>query len=373
MNVKYRGPPGPIIDVAPSRLDVGINGIYLDSFSMAPIERRDSWFSRLFDFGVTQPDAHVDIPQYDVFGANDSQFFFDARPLHRGDCVAIPNDLRMSIDPDSTLDLSRGYRFAQMPNLSYFVNSGFPFTRMADLSQTAVVLPDRPSGVEITAFLNLMGRIGSTTGYPVLRVAVVRPDAVNSVSDRDIILMGTVQRLQGAAELLRNSPVRINGNRLQLALPSTFDTTVARLFGDRQDVDRSRATSGLSAGLNDNTAVLIGAESPLSSGRSLVALLAGSPQVLETMVSTLRDTEQAPLIQGDLAIMTANKVTSYRVGDSYTVGSLPFWLYPSWALRDQPYGIVIIMLLGCALLGFALYWAMRRRAGGRMAARRVVR
>ena len=71
MNVKYRGPPGPIIDVAPSRLDVGINGIYLDSFSMAPIERRDSWFSRLFDFGVTQPDAHVDIPQYDVFGAND--------------------------------------------------------------------------------------------------------------------------------------------------------------------------------------------------------------------------------------------------------------------------------------------------------------
>ena len=373
MNVKYRGPPGPIIDVAPSRMDVGINGVYLDSFSMAPIERRDSWFSRLFDFGVTQPDAHVDLPQYDVFGANDAQFFFDARPLQRGDCAAIPNDLRMSIDPDSTLDLSRGYRFAEMPNLAFFVNSGFPFTRMADLSRTAVVLPDRPSGVELTAFLNLMGRFGSLTGYPVLRVAIVRPDAVNTVADRDLLLMGTVQRLQGAAELLRSSAVRLSGNRLQLTLPSAFDTTVARLFGDRQDVDRQRAFSGLTANLDTNTAILVGSESPLSGGRSLVALLAGSPQVLETMVSTLRDTEQAPLLQGDLAIMTANKVTSYRVGASYTVGSLPFWLYPSWVLRDQPYAIVILMLIGCALLGFALYWALRRRANGRMAVRDLER
>ncbi len=373
MNVKYRGPPGPIIDVAPSRMDVGINGIYLDSFSMAPIERRDSWFSRLFDFGVTQPDAHVDLPQYDVFGANDAQFFFDARPLHRGDCVAIPNDLHMSIDPDSTLDLSRGYRFAAMPNLAFFVNSGFPFTRMADLSRTAVVLPDRPSGVELTAFLNLMGRFGSLTGYPVLRVAIVRSDAVNTVADRDLLLMGTVQRLQGAAELLRSSAVRLSGNRLQLALPSALDTTVARLFGDRQDVDRQRAFSGLSATLDTNTAILVGSESPLASGRSLVALLAGSPQVLETMVSTLRDTEQAPLLQGDLAVMTANKVTSYRVGASYTVGSLPFWLYPSWVLRDQPYAIVILMLVGCALLGFAIYWALRRRAHGRMPVRNLAR
>ena len=30
------------------------------------------------------------------------------QPLHRGDCVAIPSDLRMSVDPESTIDLSRG-------------------------------------------------------------------------------------------------------------------------------------------------------------------------------------------------------------------------------------------------------------------------
>jgi len=62
-------------------------------------------------------------------------------------------------------------------------------------------------------------------------------------------------------------------------------------------------------------------------------------------------------------------VTSYRVGGTYTTGRLPFWLWPSWVLRDQPYGIIGLMLIGCILLGLALYWAMRRRAAVRLVQR----
>jgi cellulose synthase (UDP-forming) len=364
-NIRFRSPPGPIIDVAPSRLDVGINGIYLDTFSLAPSERRDSWFSRLLDFGVTQPDARVDVPAYDIFGANDLQFYFDARPLHRGECVAIPNDLRMSVDPDSTIDLSRGYRFASLPNLAYFVNSGFPFTRMADLSETAVVVPDRPTSVETSAYLNMMGRLGSLTGYPAIRMAVTRPDGVSAFPDRDILMIGTIPRMQGAAELLRNAPVRMSGNRLTTEIPSSLDS-VRRIFGDQADADRQKLATQISAGMTETTAFLEAAESPLHGGRSVVAILAAAPQGLERVVSTFRDTVQAPLIQGDNAILSGDHVTSYRVGDTYTVGTLPFWIYPSWALRDQPYGSVVVMLIGCVLVGFALYWAMRRRAGARM-------
>jgi cellulose synthase (UDP-forming) len=364
-NIRFRSPPGPIIDVAPSRLDVGINGIYLDTFSLAPSERRDSWFSRLLDFGVSQPDARVDVPAYDIFGNNDLQFYFDARPLHRGECVAIPSDLRMSVDPDSTIDLSRGYRFASMPNLAYFVNSGFPFTRMADLSETAVVVPDRPTSVETSAFLNLMGRLGSLTGFPVIRMAVTRPDGVNSYPDRDLLLIGTIPRMQGAAELLRNAPVRMSGNRLTTELPSTLDS-VRRIFGDNTDNERQKLSTQISAGISETTAFMEGVESPLHSGRSVVAILAASPQGLERVVSTFRDTVQAPLIQGDNAILSGDHVTSYRVGDAYTVGTLPFWIWPSWALRDQPYGSVAVMLAGCLLVGFALYWALRRRGNARI-------
>jgi len=365
MNLRYRSPPGPIIDVAPSRLDVGINGIYLETFSLAQGERRDSWFSRLLDLGATRPFNRVDVPTYDVFGYNDLQFFFDARPLHRGDCVALPADLRMSVDPDSTIDMSRAYRFAQMPNLQFFVNSGFPFTRMADLSETAVVLPDRASDSEMTAYLNMMGRLGALTGYPPVRMEVVRPDAVSAVANRDLLVMGTLQRMQGVSDLLRRSAVQVNGNQLTTRLPDTLES-IRRVFTDRGDPERQRAAAGLQAGVSNSTAILVGAESPLSGGRSVVAMLAGSPQTLEASVTALRDPDQAALIQGDLALMSGNQVTSYRIADPYTVGNLPFWLYPTWLLRDSPYGIVALMIGGCVLLGLALYWAMRRRAGGRL-------
>jgi cellulose synthase (UDP-forming) len=366
MDLRFRAPPGPIIDVAPSRLDVGINGIYLNSYSLAPNSNRESWFTRLVDFGGSRPDAHVNVPVYDVFGYNDLQFYFDAQPLHRGDCVAIPTDLRMSVDPDSTIDLSRGYRFAQMPNLQYFVNSGFPFTRMADLSETAVVVPDRLNGVEISSFLNLMGRIGALTGYPPVRMTVIRPDAIGSMPNKDFLVIGTIPRMQGIGDLLSKAPLTITGNRLSMALPGTLDS-IRKVFDSSADADRDRAAAGLQAAISDTTAVMVGAESPLASGRSVVAILAASPQSLDGAVNTLRDSTRSALIQGDLSVLSGSQVTAYRVSDVYTVGSLPFWLYPSYVLRDQPFSVVIVMLVGCLLGGLALYWAMRRRAIVRLA------
>ena len=368
MKLRYRAPPGPVIDLRPSRLDVNINGIYLDTLSLAPAGAGDGWFSRLFSFGSAQAaGARIGVPAYDVFGSNEFRFYFDARPLHRGECAAIPQDLRMSVDPDSTIDLSSGHRFAQMPNLAFFVNSGFPFTRMADLSETAVVLPDRPSGVEVSAFLDMMGRFGALTGYPVIRVAVVRPDGVSAVADRDLLVMGTLQRLGAAGELLRGSAVALDNGKLSISVSDPLDS-VRRLFDDRPGQERDRATATLANGISETAAVLVGGQSPLRSGRSVVAVMAAAPQALEGVVASLRDTQQAPLIQGDLALLSNNRVASFRVTTPYTVGALPFWMWPGWYLRDQPYALVVLTLVGCFLLGSAMFWAMRRRAGRRLEA-----
>lgn len=363
LKLRYRAPPGPVVDLAVSRLDVGINNLYLDSLPLADDPaRRSSWFSRLFDQAAFQPAARVDVPAYTVFGQNDLQFYFDARPLHRGDCVAIPGDLRMSVDPDSTIDLSRAHRFAQLPNLAYFVNSGFPFTRMADLSETAIVVPDRPDAAELRAYLDLMGRIGALTGLPATRVAVVRPDQAGTVADRDLLIVGTVRKLGGAAELLRGTPFRLTGDRIGLEVGDSLEG-VRRLFGDGPS-DRARAGTALSVA-GESLAILAGGESLLASGRSVVALLAASPEALDGVVTALRDSEQAPRIQGDLAILSGGAVTAYRVGSTYTVGRLPPWVYPSWLLRDQPLGIVGVMLVGCALAALAFYGALRRKAAAR--------
>ena len=362
MEVRYRAPPGPIEDLAVSRLDISINDFYLASLPLArEPSRAASWFSRLLNFSVSTPTTEVGVPAYQVFGQNDLQFFFDTRPLHRGDCVAIPQDVRMAVDPDSTIDISRAYRFTELPNLSYFISAGFPFTRLADLSETAVVLPDRPSPVEVGAYLDLMGQIGSLTGYPVIRLAVVKPNGIGSVADRDLLLLGTISRLGRASDLLNNSPYRVNGNQLSVELNGSLDS-VRRLFGDRTGADRDRARTALAAGVNPATSALIGAQSPLNGSRSVVALLGGSPQAIETLVTTFRDPDQTPLIQGDLALLAGNRITSYRVGSVYTVGSLPFWLYPSFLLRDQPLGIVAVMVIGCVLVAIFYFFALRRRA-----------
>ena len=267
----------------------------------------------------------------------------------------------MAVDPDSTFDISRAYRFAELPNLAYFVSSAFPFSRLADMSETAVVLPQSPTAVEVGAFLDLMGRIGSLTGYPVVRVAVVKSDGVNSVADRDILMMGTISRLGPAADLLRNSPYRIANNRLSIELPNGLDS-VRRLFGDPQRADRTRAATVLASAAGPDSGAMVGVQSPLNSSRSVVALLGGSPDAVEALVTTLRDPDQAPLIQGDFALLGGGRFTSYRVGSQYTVGRLPIWLYPSWLLRDQPLGIVAVMVLGSILVAIFYFFALRRRA-----------
>lgn len=365
LELRYRAPPGPIEDLAVSRLDVSINDFYLSSLPLAAeTSRNTSWFSRLTSFGVTQPWSRVDVPPYQVFGQNDLQFFFDTRPLHRGDCVAIPQDVRMAVDPDSTIDISRAYRFAQLPNLAYFVSSGFPFTRLADLADTAVVLPAQPNASEISGYLDLMGRMGSLTGYPVLRHVVVRPDGVQAVADRNLLVIGTTSRLGSAGDLLKNTPYKINGNKIDVQVSSNLES-LRRLFGDPQYVESDAVATALKASATEGGAALVGGQSPLKSGRSVVALLGGGGESIGDLVTALRDPDQVPLVRGDLALFTGGRFTSYRVGQEYTTGSLPFWIYPSWVLRNSPLTIVVVMIVGSALLGLFYYFGLRRRAAVR--------
>ncbi|EGC98290.1 cellulose synthase regulator protein, partial [Burkholderia sp. TJI49] len=69
-------------------------------------------------------------------------------------------------------------------------NSGFPFTRFADLSQTAVVMPDRPSPQELEAYLTMLGHMGEWTGFPALRVQVVRAGEVAALAGgKDLLVI----------------------------------------------------------------------------------------------------------------------------------------------------------------------------------------
>jgi cellulose synthase (UDP-forming) len=369
LRIAFRAPPGPIENLAVSRLDVGINGFYLQSIPLADANANAWWRNWIPLIGATGPFHTVYVPPYDVFGNNALQFFFDTRPLNRGACGAVPSDPTMGVDPNSTISLARGYHFAEMPNLAFFVSAGFPFTRMADLSNTTIVLPDTPDTGEISAYLGMMGRFGFLTGYPAVQLTVARPEEEAALQKGDILVMGTFNHLGSLTDILKNVPISIGNDQISVKIGEQPLAGAFQIFTGGRASDQRKAAATLSAAINQDTAVIGSGQSPWSSQNTVVALLAGTPQGLGGIISTFRDPVQNPLIQGDFSVVSGGQVSSFRIGSTYTVGWIPFWIWPSYLLQDQPATIVMVMILGCIILTIALHLTLKRRALTRLRSR----
>jgi cellulose synthase (UDP-forming) len=373
VNVFYRAPPGPITDVAVSRLDVGLNDVYLRSFPLKdPLPGWPwNWIARQVGAAsaADRSEGSFGLPPYLVFGLNELQLRFDMRPMNRGDCVSVPGDVRASIDPDSTLDLSRAWRFTELPNLAFFAGGGFPYTRLADFAGTAVVLPERPTSSELSSFLTLMGRLSSNVGHAATRIAVARPSGLQEVADRDLLLVGAVGRQPVLADMLRDrSPLQIEGNRIRLALTDSMAGFRNLFLGGDTRLEREQLQATLAAP-GEGSGMLIGFESPLHKERSVVALTGTSPQGVEGMVAAFRDSNLLPRIQGDLAILSNGRMTSYKIGRNYTVGFLPPWFWPQYYLGARPDALLLMVLAASLLVAVPSYWLMRRRAARRLRTR----
>ncbi len=88
-------------------------------------------------------------------------------------CITFqPVQNHVVIGDDSTIDFSKYYHFIPMPDLRAFANAGFPFSRMADLSQTITVMPKAPNEAQMETLLNTVGFIGAQTGFPAINLTV---------------------------------------------------------------------------------------------------------------------------------------------------------------------------------------------------------
>ncbi|WP_338665829.1 UDP-forming cellulose synthase catalytic subunit [Pararoseomonas sp. SCSIO 73927] len=369
-NINFRGPNGQAVDVAASRLDVLVSENYLRSFPLGtgermwPLNLLSGWL--LGDEAVRRGRAMV--PTYLLFGREELQMRFDMRPLNRGECTAVPGDIRAAVDPDSTIDVSKAWRYARLPSLNFFASAGYPFTRMADLSGTAAVLPERPNTLEAGAFLDLIGMLAANVGLPATGLSVVFPATLQTVAGQDLLLMGTLGRQPAAATLLRDSAVSVQNDRLTIAAPDALADFRA-LFLDRPGSGEITRASTALAELGEGTAVLLGTESPLAAGKSVVAVLGATPAALSGVVSTLRSPEASARVQGDLVVINGGNAAGYRTAATYGVGSPPIWVLPYLWLGSSPWRVAGLMLAAALLLGLPFYWLLRRRAAMRLRAR----
>ena len=369
LDIRYRYPAGTWLNFRESRLDVSINNSYLRSLPLT----QEGVVQQVKD--IISPDfvmneQTVRVPPYYVFGQNQLQFYYDLRPVKIGECQdVLPNNVQESIDPDSTIDLSKTERFTSLPNLAFFVNSGYPYTRMADLSDTAVVLPDQLTSQDIEAYLDLMGMMGDSTGFPVVKLAVVTANGVDQVSNRDLLVLGSLSRQPLVARWVENGKLRVDNGHLRVGMTSALDRVYTVLDpnaeAERQRVDQLLVSQG------DNLAAMIGLQSPLNSSRSAVIITGSSPDKLLTVIGTFRNRDLNPSIQGDLMIAGSGRVTSFRIGDEYSVGHLPALTKLRWWLGNSPLVLILFTLIGVLLIALVAYWLLRRLAIGRLGTRSV--
>ncbi|WP_224019554.1 cellulose biosynthesis cyclic di-GMP-binding regulatory protein BcsB, partial [Burkholderia vietnamiensis] len=190
IDLRYRYTPTLRADRSSLNLSVD------DTFVKAlPIPARDwaNWsLSRYLPFvadGTARATLHVPPPLVTPHAQLALNFFYEMPD--QGKCTGrLLQNVAGAIDPGSTIDVSSFPHYIALPDLAAFANSGFPFTRMADLSDTAVVLPNEPSADVYGLYLLAMGRMGASTGYPVSGVAVTDAAGVDAFASRDLLILG---------------------------------------------------------------------------------------------------------------------------------------------------------------------------------------
>ena len=215
--------------------------------------------------------------------SNSLSFDFTFQLLKKGGCQdTTPINMQAAILRDSYLDL-RGYpHYAPLPNLETFANAGFPFTRLADLSDTTVVLPSAPTEQEIETFVTLMGHFSRQTGFPALRVTVAGPEAAQQGARSDFLIVGTGDDQPAFEKLASHLPVTLHSGQSPGARHAGLLYPVLHHAWWKLETNEHTESGDLIAG-GVPDAVMEGIESPFDPAPSATAAL--SPSTSRTPAS----------------------------------------------------------------------------------------
>ncbi|WIW90447.1 UDP-forming cellulose synthase catalytic subunit (plasmid) [Sphingobium sp. V4] len=364
LDLRYRYPTADWLDKRGSRLDVSINNQYLRTL---PVAGGDWWDQIIAGKGAVSQDSHASVvlPRYNLFGQNELVFDYNLMLANKKKCKGtLPDNVRVSISPTSTIDFSHAYHALQMPDLATFAGAGYPFTIRPDLAETVIVMGRDPSLGAIEAFLALMGRFADSTGLPATHVTVASTIEPSAMEGKDILVLGS-SSVASSEQLFGSAPVRFYDGALHVAERSALQS-IQTIFalGERSSLEEAEQTIYNATGFSG----IVGFRSPFDSGRSVVALLANDPNALPQLVNGMADTKINAQIQGDLAVTDGEGMTSFAVGPTYWVGSLPVWMRIAYWFSQRPILMAASGLLLALFLAGPAYLYLNRQAKRRLAA-----
>jgi cellulose synthase (UDP-forming) len=348
------------------------NGIPLSNDSTLQVYMNDGYVSSTpmphTDKASAQLETIVPIPRVNMRPFSNSlqmQFIFLMRKV--GACQdTAPYNMKGAILKDSYLDIRDIPHLAALPDLEIFSNAGYPFTRKADLSDTAVVLPDGASAEEIEVFLTLMGHFGAQTGYPVLNVGVTNADGMKTDGRKDYLVLGTVEDQPALSKLSASLPVIVDGSGLHIQDTQGFFAGLQHAWWKVRSSDHIQSGQLETAGgLPD--ALIEGIEWPARSNRSVVIVALRDKTVVPNFLSVFLKNSQSSDISQSVSVLHGARFVSYRIGnDAYKVGSLSYWTQANMLLSEYPWLIVVSTLVLCFLMAILIRAMLRRHARARL-------
>jgi hypothetical protein len=354
-----------------SVLTVSINNQLLRSYRLAP--ESESGGGGRFLVPLLQNDASREtrgllIPSFQLASDNQMVFQFSMDFHREANCKEVFIDnTRESIDPDSTVDVSGFAHYTALPDLALFANAGFPFTRYADLSDTAVVLPDATDPAALEQLFFVLGRMARQTGAVALGFRLLDTKEALATSDADLlILSGT-----GANDLLAQwgggLPLKFTKlGRDYSGLPPAVRALLEPPERGRRDGGSPphvliQAAGGLGA--------LLSFESPLKSGRTVVALAASDASAARSLVAALEDNARVSQIRGGLTVVRSDSVQSFEAEAVYYVGSLTFWQWLWFHFANHALLLIIVALAAAVAVALLLYGGLQRLVSARLEGR----
>lgn len=273
-------------------------------------------------------------------------------------------DHKVEVDPESTLDFTPFPHYIEMPDINLFINSGFPFTRYADLAETLVLMPEEGSTAEVSTLLNVMGRIGEIVGYPSVNVSVASTLDQTKDSEKEILV---IQEATTAKEWMTT----LNELSLAQVVFKDFDKSQIKPFVESATPGMSQARrkpfQETSFQTDGDIGVLAGFQSPFNPQKSVVAITTAGNKGAHLVNSRLAQRVTFPEDTGNVCLMTLTSEKCYSVGDTYFVGHL-VWYQKMWLIfNDHPFLIAFSLLIASLLLGLVAYyiiryWIIRRHA-----------
>jgi Bacterial cellulose synthase subunit len=285
---------------------------------------------------------------------------------------------RFSVDSDSSGLRLRGHtHFASLPDLSLFVHDGFPFTRRADLGQTAAVLPARPTPEEIGSLLSLVAGFAGVTGRPASGLEVTTAEQLTTgdgdwLRGRDLLIVGAVANQPLLAAWGDRLPLRLRaaGAGVELPTRTVGESLRFALSGRLFDGERARAEDIV--GHLSRFAAVMAIESPLAAGRAAVFVTAHEPAMLPAL-GDLRGRAESRYRGSDTLVVIGPEQGGgsdgrfmFRMGLAYDTGRLHPWQGFLWRMSQHWVALFPAALVGIVLMALVLRAALRGRVRRRL-------